>query len=791
MCSRVFLLSVSLIVFAADLFAQNSPSLLQSPEFMQQTSASMNAAEWTENISRRTLYSTTWQHQDGRIRAEYCERPINYIDAQGVWKRICKDARASGDQWIASSQPFPVSIKNNGAAILNYGSSTPVTVGDNCVFNGAKVYIVLHPVEENPLTEFVSDEFVEGVRKRFKLRENGVKYQYELNQIPVCGEDYFVVEESFNTPHGARFVRDEMHGFLKDNVWFGNLHISDAVGKNISFVQGALCYDQSGSQCLAGYQYELLPDGSGVLKTLVPSEWISSPDRSLPIIIDPLITGPLAAWGDELMNSCLIPQYNVDSLLVTIPGQITVTAFYVTTSFYADPFTSAVKGDGAMFFSTDCDTTTLFEVQGPEANTAGIAYLYMFDFRNPMLCCISPSCSDQSFYFRMHLGRYTPEGDCNATYIYYNNVTEWPFTAFVEGYTVETYGPQWNVSNTAICSTQCEFIGKARVHYGVPPYTFTHPWATEPTVAEEPTPCDISNKIVDVTLSWPGCPQYCPDPFSLDVAGPAITDACGNVAEITVVETLNIKPAPSVQAPNPVICANEDFVIQFSSCAPDYEIHWDGATGSGTGDLPVNLPNNGTEMATYDYQVVSRWNNCDSDTLNLEVNVLPPPDAEFFVAPDPVMQNIPALFFDESTVPIGDITGWSWSIDGASPQNSGSLGEFIIPTTGIHTMCLEVMTEEGCTNVHCEEFEVVTANVTATNIFTPNGDGLNEYLHFVNLEFFPESHLDVWNRWGNLVYSADNYKNNWKPNDLSSGTYYYILTVKYFGTIDGYVHITR
>jgi gliding motility-associated-like protein len=746
---------------------------------------------WNEKITARSKYSTIWEHEDGRIRAEYCQRPINYLDNEGVWQRISRECEPAAGGWSASLQPYPVFMQQNGAFRLNDGTAEEIKIGENCVLNGVHKDIHVAPVEQHEKTEFLSDELGNGVRKRLMLRENAVKYQYELSQTPLCPGDYYEIEESIEAPAGSSIVRDSFHGQNKNDVWYGHLYVCNADGKKISYIQGALCYDQAGAQCLAGYRYEMNASGQGVLRTLVPSDWLTSSDRSYPIIIDPLITGPLAAWGDELMNSCFIPEYNVDSLLVTIPGQITVTAFYVTTSFYADPFTMAVKGDGAMYFSTDCDTTTLFEVQGPEANTAGIAYLYMFDFRNPMLCCISPSCSDQSFYFRMHLGRYTPEGDCNATYIYYNNVTEWPFTAFIEGYTVETYGPQWNVSNTPICSTQCEFLGKARVHYGVPPYTFTHPWLSEPVVAEEPTPCDIANKIVDVPLNWPGCPQYCPDPFTLDVPGPTITDACGNVAEITVIENLNIKPAPSVEAVNPIICANTDELIEFSSCAPEYEINWSGDTGSGTGALPVNLPNNTTSMVTYEYQVVSNWNNCDSDTLHLEINVLPPPDAEFFTAPDPVMQNIPALFFDESTVPIGDITGWNWSLDGNGPVSSGSIGEFIVPTTGIHTMCLEVITEEGCVNEQCEEFNVITATITPTNIFTPNGDGLNDALHFINLEYFPESHLDVWNRWGKLVHSADNYKNNWNPNDLSEGTYYYILTVKYFGTLDGYVQLTR
>jgi gliding motility-associated-like protein len=66
------------------------------------------------------------------------------------------------------------------------------------------------------------------------------------------------------------------------------------------------------------------------------------------------------------------------------------------------------------------------------------------------------------------------------------------------------------------------------------------------------------------------------------------------------------------------------------------------------------------------------------------------------------------------------------------------------------------------------------------NVFTPNGDGFNNFFHIQNLEYWQNSKLTILNRWGNIVYSSDNYINNWdgKTNggkDLSDGTYFYFL----------------
>jgi gliding motility-associated-like protein len=88
--------------------------------------------------------------------------------------------------------------------------------------------------------------------------------------------------------------------------------------------------------------------------------------------------------------------------------------------------------------------------------------------------------------------------------------------------------------------------------------------------------------------------------------------------------------------------------------------------------------------------------------------------------------------------------------------------------------------------------------------FTPNGDGMNDLFYIKGLGDFPENELTVFNRWGETVYHATNYKNNWdgKPekNTLLGGndgivpndTYFYIFVTKANNkTHTGYVYITK
>jgi gliding motility-associated-like protein len=70
------------------------------------------------------------------------------------------------------------------------------------------------------------------------------------------------------------------------------------------------------------------------------------------------------------------------------------------------------------------------------------------------------------------------------------------------------------------------------------------------------------------------------------------------------------------------------------------------------------------------------------------------------------------------------------------------------------------------------------------NTITPNDDGVNEFFMFPHLEYnpdqYPDKELIIFNRWGDIVYEAQPYQNNWHGQDksgkfLPQGTYYYVF----------------
>lgn len=75
------------------------------------------------------------------------------------------------------------------------------------------------------------------------------------------------------------------------------------------------------------------------------------------------------------------------------------------------------------------------------------------------------------------------------------------------------------------------------------------------------------------------------------------------------------------------------------------------------------------------------------------------------------------------------------------------------------------------------------------NIITPNGDGLNDFFVVEGIEFFPNSKMNIFDRWGALVLEDADYKNNWNGSDRPDGVYYYILNRSDGENIEGYLHL--
>jgi gliding motility-associated-like protein len=91
--------------------------------------------------------------------------------------------------------------------------------------------------------------------------------------------------------------------------------------------------------------------------------------------------------------------------------------------------------------------------------------------------------------------------------------------------------------------------------------------------------------------------------------------------------------------------------------------------------------------------------------------------------------------------------------------------------------------------------DVLCDDVVVFSGFSPNDDGFNDIFEIVGLEKYPTNKLMIFNRYGNQVYEAEPYKNDWNGRFdgkvLIDGTYFYILELGNGVKKSGYIQIHR
>jgi gliding motility-associated-like protein len=94
------------------------------------------------------------------------------------------------------------------------------------------------------------------------------------------------------------------------------------------------------------------------------------------------------------------------------------------------------------------------------------------------------------------------------------------------------------------------------------------------------------------------------------------------------------------------------------------------------------------------------------------------------------------------------------------------------------TYTVTVTTEEGCTATD-EVTVTVTPAITIPNAFSPNGDRINDVWEIENIQNYPDARVEIFNRWGNQVFSSTGYGTPWdgtlNGQNLPVATYYYII----------------
>ncbi|MGB5419096.1 gliding motility-associated C-terminal domain-containing protein, partial [Algibacter sp.] len=146
----------------------------------------------------------------------------------------------------------------------------------------------------------------------------------------------------------------------------------------------------------------------------------------------------------------------------------------------------------------------------------------------------------------------------------------------------------------------------------------------------------------------------------------------------------------------------------------------------------------------------------------------------------------------EGTLLVGEIAIYTASFDITQVAiNSGGVSNSVIATGTSLSGPVNDTSDNGIdTDGNTSDDSTVTelGCLTVINEFSPNGDNFGDTLIITCIDNYPNNKLEIYNRWGNIVYLKRHYKNDegWdgtsngrvtlnEKDKLPEGTYYYVL----------------
>ncbi|SMC60545.1 T9SS type B sorting domain-containing protein [Cellulophaga tyrosinoxydans] len=121
---------------------------------------------------------------------------------------------------------------------------------------------------------------------------------------------------------------------------------------------------------------------------------------------------------------------------------------------------------------------------------------------------------------------------------------------------------------------------------------------------------------------------------------------------------------------------------------------------------------------------------------------------------------------------VGGKEGYTYYFDGIE---NGEDNTFYIKRTATYTV--RVVDENGCESVASIAMEFI--DIEIPNFFTPDADGINDYWIPKNIEHFPNIWINIFDRYGRLIYKLEDNAAGWdglyQNTDLPTGDYWYII----------------
>ncbi len=261
-----------------------------------------------------------------------------------------------------------------------------------------------------------------------------------------------------------------------------------------------------------------------------------------------------------------------------------------------------------------------------------------------------------------------------------------------------------------------------------------------------------------------------------------VTDVNGCVSPqaSTTISIIDV-PNANFDLSDLVICQNENGTLTINTPQTGVSYDWNinGQTIPNTN--PLTVPSTITNVSgTYTVNVIASLGTCTNTATNtLTVNALP----------TVALINAQVSACENTTAQL-DVAGpnstytYNWT-NGTNTTTGTNLTVNPLTQATQGTYTVTATDANGCTNRTTGKVDIKLCETFVPEFFSPNGDGKNDGFVIKNIENYPNNNLKIFNRWGNLVYQKDGYKNEFEgyanvgdaagQEKLPAGTYYVIL----------------
>jgi gliding motility-associated-like protein len=243
--------------------------------------------------------------------------------------------------------------------------------------------------------------------------------------------------------------------------------------------------------------------------------------------------------------------------------------------------------------------------------------------------------------------------------------------------------------------------------------------------------------------------------------------------------TVTVNPTLQVNAPNVgAICIGEITTITAAAVAGNggpYTYEWTDDQG---GPVLYGPTHSVSPTATTTFTVTVE-DGCETlpVTAIVTLNVNSLPDIDLAIDDPDGCVNHTVSFSNLTSAGLTGTCFWDFG-DGATSTDCDPTHIYTVP--GYYDVSLMVTSPQGCVS---DTTVIAIANpcqLIIPNVFTPNSDGVNDFFVVDGLERYPNTLLQVFNRWGQVVYENENYDNSWDGTNMSGakvsdGTYYFII----------------